>query len=144
MRLVQKGKKISEFTEGSQIPSKEFSCDKVQLFLYNAVLFNAHLIHYDHTYATEVEGYADLVLAGPLIGDWLHQCVDGWLGEECQLLQMEYSNRHAAYVDEVLIGGGTITKIDVAHNTMDLELHIKNADGDVIAPGKAKVSFAPA
>ena len=30
------------------------------------VTFNAHRIHYDHPYATEVEGYPDLVVHGPL------------------------------------------------------------------------------
>lgn len=132
---------LSDIEIGSVLPSREFSCDNRQLFLYNAVLFNAHKIHYDYPYATQVEGYSDLVLAGPLIGDWLHQCIDGWLGEHGRLLSMEYSNRFAAYVDEVLTSVGAVTAIDKENNTVEVDLHIENANGDVIAPGKATVQL---
>lgn len=37
------------------------------LFRYSAVTFNGHRIHYDVPYVTEVEGYAGLVVHGPLI-----------------------------------------------------------------------------
>lgn len=36
------------------------------LFRYSAMTFNGHRIHYDHPYATGVEGYAGLVVHGPL------------------------------------------------------------------------------
>jgi 3-methylfumaryl-CoA hydratase len=36
------------------------------LFRFSAVTNNAHRIHYDHPYATEVEGYPGLVVHGPL------------------------------------------------------------------------------
>ena len=41
--------------------------DPTLLFRYSALTFNGHRIHYDHPYATQVEGYADLVVHGPLI-----------------------------------------------------------------------------
>lgn len=36
------------------------------LFRYSAMTFNGHRFHYDHPYATQVEGYADLVVHGPI------------------------------------------------------------------------------
>ena len=36
------------------------------LFRYSAMTFNGHRIHYDHPYATGVEGYASLVVHGPM------------------------------------------------------------------------------
>jgi len=36
------------------------------LFRFSAATANAHRIHYDHPYATAVEGYPDLVVHGPL------------------------------------------------------------------------------
>ncbi|MGH1572174.1 FAS1-like dehydratase domain-containing protein [Methylobacterium sp. P31] len=36
------------------------------LFRYSAMTFNGHRFHYDQPYATQVEGYADLVVHGPL------------------------------------------------------------------------------
>ena len=40
--------------------------DPVLLFRFSALTFNSHRIHYDAAYATEVEGYAGLVVHGPL------------------------------------------------------------------------------
>lgn len=40
--------------------------DPVLLFRYSALTFNGHRIHYDHPYATGVEGYPGLVVHGPL------------------------------------------------------------------------------
>lgn len=40
--------------------------DPVMLFRYSALTFNGHRIHYDRDYATEQEGYAGLVVHGPL------------------------------------------------------------------------------
>ncbi len=40
--------------------------DPVLLFRYSALTFNGHRIHYDHPYATRVEGYPGLVVHGPL------------------------------------------------------------------------------
>jgi 3-methylfumaryl-CoA hydratase len=40
--------------------------DPTLLFRYSALTFNGHRIHYDHPYATAVEGYEGLVVHGPL------------------------------------------------------------------------------
>lgn len=45
--------------------------DPVRLFRYSAVTFNGHRIHYDRTYATEVEHYPGLVVHGPLQATFL-------------------------------------------------------------------------
>jgi 3-methylfumaryl-CoA hydratase len=39
---------------------------EVRLFRYSSLTFNGHRIHYDHPYATGREGYAGLVVHGPL------------------------------------------------------------------------------
>jgi len=40
--------------------------DPLLLFRYSALTFNAHRIHYDYPYVTQVEGYPGLVVHGPL------------------------------------------------------------------------------
>lgn len=40
--------------------------DPVMLFRYSALTFNGHRIHYDRDYATQVEGYRDLIVNGGL------------------------------------------------------------------------------
>lgn len=45
---------------------EELVADPKLLFRFSAATDNSHRIHYDHPYATEVEGYPDLVVHGPL------------------------------------------------------------------------------
>ena len=51
--------------------SREIVPDPVLLFRYSALTFNSHRIHYDRSYATEVEGYPGLIVHGPLIATLL-------------------------------------------------------------------------
>jgi 3-methylfumaryl-CoA hydratase len=50
---------------------EEFHPDPTRLFRYSALTFNSHRIHYDYPYVTQVEGYAGLVVHGPLIATLL-------------------------------------------------------------------------
>lgn len=43
------------------------SPDPVLLFRFSALTYNGHRIHYDRPYATQAEGYPDLVVHGPLL-----------------------------------------------------------------------------
>lgn len=47
--------------------TRDFRPDETQLFRFSALTFNAHRIHYDRAYATDVEGYPGLVVQGPFI-----------------------------------------------------------------------------
>lgn len=40
------------------------------LFRYSAITFNSHKIHYDREYATRIEGYAGIIVHGPLQGSF--------------------------------------------------------------------------
>ena len=46
--------------------SREVNPDPVLLFRFSALTFNSHRIHYDRDYAINEEGYAGLVVHGPL------------------------------------------------------------------------------
>lgn len=51
----------AEYTECWTLPATP-----TLLFRYSAMTFNGHRFHYDQPYATKVEGYADLVVHGPI------------------------------------------------------------------------------
>lgn len=55
--------------------SYRVSPDTTLLFRYSALTFNGHRIHYDLPYARDVEGYAGLVVHGPLTATLLQQFV---------------------------------------------------------------------
>lgn len=52
----------------------------VLLFRYSALTFNGHRIHYDRDYARDVEGYAGLVVHGPLLAQLMVHKADSVLG----------------------------------------------------------------
>ena len=133
--------RLQSLQPGDLLPEREFKPDNVQLFFYNAALWNAHRIHFDYPYATEVEGYPGLVIAGPLLGDWLNQCVTDWVADDGVLASIEYSNRKASYIGETLRSGGKVLSIDLDKGEVELEVTIKNEADEVIAPGVAIARF---
>jgi len=56
------------------------SFDTTLLFRYSALTFNGHRIHYDIDYAKEIEGYAGLVVHGPLLAQLLMLLAERELG----------------------------------------------------------------
>ena len=132
---------IDRVTPGDALAEREHAPGNVQLMLYNASLWNGHRIHFDEPYAREVEGYPGLVIAGPLLGDWLNQCVEEWLGDEGRLTSIEYSNRIASYVGETLTAGGTVTAVDAATGEITIDVFIRNEADETIAPGVATVKL---
>ncbi|MCT8159184.1 MaoC family dehydratase N-terminal domain-containing protein [Pseudoruegeria sp. SHC-113] len=50
------------------------------LFRYSALTFNGHRIHYDEVYARQIEGYAGLVVHGPLLAHMLMEKAQAELG----------------------------------------------------------------
>lgn len=134
--------RLQHIKENDLLPERQFSPNNVELFFYNAILWNAHRIHYDLPYATEVEGYPGLVIAGPQLGDWLTQTAIEWLGDDGKLCSFEYSNRKASYIGETLRAGGKVLSVSTQSGDVELELYIKNEDDEVITPANATVRFA--
>lgn len=131
--------KIGQVQTGDELPGREHVATNVSLFLYNAAIWNAHRIHYDAAYTTEVEGHPGIVIDGPLQGDWLSQVALNWIGEQGKLLKFSYSNRRAAYLGDRLTSGGQVVGVNPASGQIELELFIKNRSGEIITPGTATV-----
>lgn len=124
---------------GQRLPQRHHVPGTVQLFLYNAAIWNAHRIHYDLPYAQQVEGHPGLLVDGPLQGDWLTQLVEAWMGEGGRIQRFSYSNRRAAYVGDELTSEGEITAVDAQQVT--LELRLVNQHGQVTTQGRAVVAL---
>lgn len=126
---------------GDALPSREFRADTVQLFLYNAAIWNPHRIHYDLPYTQAEEGHPQLLIDGPLQGDWLTQIVCDWLGDDGDMTGFRYSNRRAAYLGDVLMAQAQVTAVDGMTATVTLTL--SNTQGEVATEATATVRFRP-
>jgi 3-methylfumaryl-CoA hydratase len=134
--------RFQQVADGDQLPLRAHTPDNVQLMLYNAILWNGHRIHFDEPYARDVEGYPGLVIAGPMLGDWLHQCLDEWLGDTGRIISIDYSNRVASYIGETLTSGGCVVSLDPDSRRATVDVWIKNEKDEVITPGTAIVEFS--
>jgi len=126
---------------GDALPSRDHTSGIVQLFMYNAAIWNPHRIHFDHAYATQEEGYPGIVLDGPLQGDWIGQVVTDWIGDDATLVSFGYANRRAAFLGETMTAGGRVEEKDDRTREVKLSLFLKNAEGEVTIPGHALVRF---
>ena len=130
---------VADLAPGQPLPERTHRPTNVSLFLYNAAVWNAHRIHYDEAYTTGVEHHPGIVIDGPLQGDWLAQCVGNWLGDDGVVERFYYSNRLAAHLGETLTSGGRITRVDTATRQVEVELWVRNEEGQVTSPGGATV-----
>ena len=91
------------------------------LFRYSALTFNSHRIHYDLPYAREAEGYAGLVVHGPLMAALLLDLADRMAGPDA-LREFSFRAVAPAFADAPLRLLGMIAGDTVA-------LHVRSAEG---------------
>jgi 3-methylfumaryl-CoA hydratase len=76
------------------------------LFRYSALTFNGHRIHYDTDYCRTVEGYAGLVIHGPLIATMLANYAEEVSG--CRLAAFDYRALAPALLGETITLHATV------------------------------------
>jgi 3-methylfumaryl-CoA hydratase len=87
-----------ELASGENV--EDFTPDEVDLFRFSAVTFNGHRIHYDHPYATGVEGYPALVVHGPFIASKLLDLAMRTKGRNAD--RFSFRARRPAFVNQPL------------------------------------------
>ena len=133
---------ILEIKLDQLLPERIHRPSNVSLFLYNAAIWNPHRIHYDETYTKGSEGHPKLVIDGPLIGDWMAQCVSNWLNDEGKICEFEYRNIQTAYLGDTLKSGGKVLSFFENKKVLLLDLWIRNSAENKVASGSAKISLA--
>ncbi len=124
------------------LPERIHKPTNVSLFLYNAAVWNPHRIHYDETYTKSTEGHPKLVIDGPLLGDWMAQCVCNWLDDQGEIFEFEYRNTQAAYLGDTLKSGGKVLSCIESQKEFLLELWVKGSNENIVAIGSAKISIS--
>lgn len=125
-----------EVRVGDKIPGFEVEPSEVQLFLFSAVTWNPHRIHFDEPYATDTEGHRGVIVQGPLLGSWMLRLAEEWSREWGTVTTFEYRNIHTATVDERLTVLGEVTS---AGDEITLATRIVAHDGAVISAGTGTV-----
>jgi acyl dehydratase len=128
---------------GDELPVLEVSVSAVQAFFFSAATYNGHRIHYDANWATQVEGYPDIIIQGPLQVALLARTITDWIGADGRLLEYSVQNRGSAYIGDGLRFGGTVTASRYADGAglVTLAVRGEKADGALLMPGTATVQL---
>jgi hydroxyacyl-ACP dehydratase HTD2-like protein with hotdog domain len=134
---------FEDVNAGDPIPTLTVIVDETQLFFFSAATYNGHRIHYDETWATEVEGYPNVLVHGPLQAALLARAVTDWAGPDGRLVSYAIQNRASAFPGEELRFTGTVTakRDDGERGLVDLEIHGEKGEAEVLMPGTATVSL---
>lgn len=128
---------------GDRVARSVTRVSRTQLFLFSAATYNAHRIHYDHTWATETEGLRDVVVHGPLHAALISRTVTDWMGPAGRL--REFSLRHGspAFADDEIECEATVVDkvLDGDRGLVYLEVSERNAEGTTLGTGRACVAL---
>jgi hydroxyacyl-ACP dehydratase HTD2-like protein with hotdog domain len=124
------------------LPELEIVPDHMQLFMFSAVTWNRHHVHYSKD-AAIAEGLPDVVVHRALLGDFLARAVGDWAGDEADLRELSWKVRNSATPNARLRCQGSVTAVDVIEGTTfaDCELQIVRDDDEVVASGSARVEL---
>jgi hydroxyacyl-ACP dehydratase HTD2-like protein with hotdog domain len=134
---------FEDVNAGDEIPTLSVTVDPVQMFFFSAATYNGHRIHYDKTWATEAEGYPDILVHGPLQAALLARALTDWAGGGGRLVNYAVQNRATAFPGEELRFKGTVTAKREENGTALVELAIQGEKGEneVLMPGTATISL---
>jgi hydroxyacyl-ACP dehydratase HTD2-like protein with hotdog domain len=133
---------FEDVTEGEEIPALSVAVSRVQMFFFSAATYNGHRIHYDTTWAREVEGYPDILVHGPLQVALLARALTDWAGGRGRLIRYAVQNRGTAFPDEQLRFRGVVTATRREGDRGLVDLEIRGEKGDtLLMPGTATVAL---
>jgi hydroxyacyl-ACP dehydratase HTD2-like protein with hotdog domain len=129
---------------GDEIPAITKTPSNLQLFMFSAVTWNCHRIHFDADFARGHDRLPDVLTQRPLLGSFLCQLLSDWVGENGKLERLEWSNRGPAVPGDTLTCRGKVVgkRRQGDKAIVECEVWIEKGAGETIVPGKAAVSLA--
>ena len=126
--------------EGTEVPPLVKVPTPMQLFMFSAVTWNRHLIHYNSEFAV-ADGLKNVAVHRALLGGFLAQMLTDWLGDRGDIAQLEWSVRGSAAIEQPVTCRGKVTgkRAEGDARLVDLEVWVENHEGERIVPGTAVV-----
>lgn len=114
----------------------------MQLFMFSAVTWNRHLIHYNQDFAQH-DGLQNVAVHRALLGGFLTQMLTEWLGMSGQLVSLDWSVRGSATLNQpVTCRGVVVQKVaDEGRYILRCDVEVLDHQDRQIVPGKAVVEL---
>ena len=126
---------------GNEIPPLVKKPGNADIFMFSAITWNIHRIHYDVEFARDHDKLPDVVVQRTLHGCYLAQLLTDWIGVDGTLKKLGWSNRGMAVPGDTLACRGKVTGkyVKDGENYIECEVWIENQQGERITPGSATV-----
>ena len=126
----------------TQIPELVVCPDRTQVFMFSAVTWNRHHIHYSKDAAIS-EGLPDIVVQRALIGNFFVRLITNWVGDSAELRKLAWKITRNALPGKDIVCRGKIKERIESEDEKYLicEVTASNRDDELIASGNAKVVF---
>jgi hydroxyacyl-ACP dehydratase HTD2-like protein with hotdog domain len=130
------------------LPELQVVPDHMQIFMFSAITWNRHHVHYSKDAAIS-EGLPDVVVQRALLGDFLARAVGEWAGDEADLRELSWKVRSSATPGARLRCQGSVTAVhagdgDGAGTFAECELRIVRDDDQLVASGSARLELVGA
>jgi hydroxyacyl-ACP dehydratase HTD2-like protein with hotdog domain len=125
------------------LPELEVVPDRMGIFMFSAITWNRHHVHYSRE-AAIAEGLPDVVVQRALLGNYLARAVGDWAGDEADLRELSWKVRSSATPNHRLRCQGAVTAVHVADGATfaECELRIVHDDDQLVASGRARLELA--
>lgn len=134
--------KRTDLKSGASLGELRLTPTRSQLFMFSAVTWNRHQIHFDKDRA-RAEGLPDVAVQRGLIGNYLARLTTAWAGEFGHLERLYWRVTRSAFPGQELRCRGEISEVGTYRDATQVAcvLRVLNPDDDQVAEGKARVRF---
>lgn len=124
----------------ARIPGLVVKPDRMQIFMFSAVTWNRHRIHYDKD-AALADGLADVVVQRGLIGNFFARLLTDWVGDSGEISELSWRVTQSALPDRELRCEGDVLAIETTEGVQHAECELRMYDeaGGRIAVGRARM-----
>lgn len=124
------------------LPELEVVPDHMHIFMFSAITWNRHHVHYSKD-AAVAEGLPDVVVQRALLGNYFARAVGDWAGDEADVRELSWKVLSSATPNARLRCQGAVTDVQVADGATfaDCELRIVRDDDAVVASGRARLEL---
>ena len=126
----------------THIPELVVCPDRAQVFMFSAITWNRHHIHYSKDDAVS-EGLPDIVVQRGLIGNFLARLITNWIGDSAELRKLTWKVTHSALQGKDIVCRGKIKERMDSEDEKYLicDVTASNENDELIASGEAKIVF---
>jgi len=140
---AQQLERLNTLAPGEPLGELRLTPTRSQLFMFSAVTWNRHQIHFDKDQAAS-EGFRDVAVQRGLIGNFLARLMTRWAGTGGRLERLNWKVTQSAFPGEELRCLGTVIKVvrfrDVTK--VNCALRVLRHNNVTIANGDSRTSFA--